>query len=30
MSNQRPVAITLFDQYIFKTTIFTVTNWVPD
>ncbi|RZK92216.1 MAG: hypothetical protein EOO62_33510, partial [Hymenobacter sp.] len=29
-SNQLPVAIPLFDQYNFKTTLFTVTNWGPN
>ncbi|RZK62423.1 MAG: T9SS type A sorting domain-containing protein [Hymenobacter sp.] len=29
-SNQLPVAIPLFDQYGFKTTLFTVTNWGPN
>lgn len=29
-SNQLPVAIPLFDQYNFKTTLFTVTSWGPD
>jgi hypothetical protein len=28
--NQLPVAIPLFDQYSFKTTLFTVTNWGPN
>ncbi|RZK52922.1 MAG: hypothetical protein EOO59_13055, partial [Hymenobacter sp.] len=28
--NQLPVAIPLFDQYGFKTTLFTVTNWGPN
>ncbi|MGI4740315.1 MAG: polysaccharide deacetylase family protein [Janthinobacterium lividum] len=29
-SKQLPVAIPLFDQYNFKTTLFTVTNWMPN
>ncbi|MGI4863360.1 MAG: polysaccharide deacetylase family protein [Janthinobacterium lividum] len=29
-SNQLPVAIPLFDQYNFKTTLFTVTSWGPN
>ncbi|WP_303311212.1 polysaccharide deacetylase family protein [Hymenobacter sp. BT730] len=29
-ANQLPVAIPLFDQYNFKTTLFTVTNWGPN
>jgi hypothetical protein len=29
-SNQLPVAIPLFDQYNFKITLFTVTNWGPN
>lgn len=29
-SNQLPVALPLFDQYGFKTTLFTVTNWGPN
>ena len=29
-SNQLPVAIPLFDQYNFKTTLFTVSNWGPN
>ena len=29
-SNQLPVAIPLFDQYNFKATLFTVTNWGPN
>ncbi|RZK23127.1 MAG: T9SS type A sorting domain-containing protein [Hymenobacter sp.] len=28
--NQLPIAIPLFDQYGFKTTLFTVTNWGPN
>ena len=29
-SNQLPVALPLFDQYGFKVTLYTVTNWGPD
>ncbi|MEQ9050979.1 MAG: polysaccharide deacetylase family protein, partial [Marinoscillum sp.] len=28
--NQLPVALPLFDQYDFKVTLYTVTNWGPD